>query len=391
MKKGFKKPVIIIGIIIIFLGICIIGNTVLNKTTKIDYNSLDKTDREMFTKLSKIYTNFRDNSNKLWNEEYKLNEEPIILVRANKSNGLIRYQAYAINLDYYNKSIFSKEIEIPSSLVLPNVYRLSKFDPNTINTWFPYNFGTVSIEGKDVFYFKYYSDMLNDPDLYYDFPSFLLHESFHTYKQKDWLYDSNDGEYIESYPYNKENYALIGLEFKLLDKCMQSNNVNEIKDYLRQWTIVRTYRYKKWSQLLAETNTEAIEGTARYIEYSYSKLTGGKLTVLARKQEPYYVTFSEAYNYIANNQAESPNYLERSMRYETGAALGLIMDKANINWKTEIEDNKNKPGKTQYQILKEYFNISNEDISDGNIDKIKNENNYNELIKSGEKIVNLIK
>lgn len=53
MKKGFKKPVIIIGIIIIFLGICIIGNTVLNKTTKIDYNSLDKTDREMFTKLSK--------------------------------------------------------------------------------------------------------------------------------------------------------------------------------------------------------------------------------------------------------------------------------------------------------------------------------------------------
>jgi len=233
--------------------------------------------------------------------------------------------------------------------------------------------------------------MFENPDLYLNFSSFLLHEAFHTYKQKDWLYDSNDGEYIENYPYDKENYALIGLEFKLLDECMQANNVNEIKNYLREWTIIRTYRYKKWLQLLAETNTEAIEGTARYIEYSYSKLIEGKLTVLAKKQEPYYVTFSEAYNYIANNQAESPNYLERPMRYETGAALGLIMDKANINWKTEIEDSKDKRGKTQYQILKEYFNVSNEDISDKNVDKIKNENNYNELIKSGEKIVNLIK
>lgn len=390
MKKGLKKPVII-GTLIIVLGIWIIGNIVLNKTTKIDYNSLDQIDKEMFTELSKIYINFRDNSNKLWDEKYKLNEKPIILVRANKSNGLIRNQAYAINLDDYNKSIFSKKIEVSTSLKLPNVYRLSKFDPNTLNTWLPNNFGKVNIKGKDVFYFKYYPDMFENPDLYLNFSSFLLHESFHTYEQKDWLYDSNDGEYIENYPYDKENYALIGLEFKLLDECMKANNVNEIKNYLREWTIIRTYRYKKWPQLLAETNTEAIEGTARYIEYSYSKLIEGKLTVLAKKQEPYYVTFSEAYNYIANNQAESPNYLERPMRYETGAALGLIMDKANINWKTEIDDSKDKPGKTQYQILKEYFNVSNEDISDENVDKIKNENNYNELIKSGEKIANLIK
>ncbi|WP_454053141.1 hypothetical protein [Clostridium sp. Marseille-Q7071] len=391
MKKGLKKPVIIIGTLIIVLGIWIIGNIVLNKTTKIDYNSLDQTDKEMFTELSKIYINFRDNSDKLWDEKYKLNEKPIILVRANKSNGLIRNQAYAINWDDYNKSIFSKKIEVSTSLELPNVYRLSKFELNTLNTWLPNNFGKVNIKGKDVFYFKYYPDMFENPDLYLNFSSFLLHEAFHTYKQKDWLYDSNDGEYIENYPYDKENYALIGLEFKLLDECMQANNVNEIKNYLREWTIIRTYRYKKWPQLLAETNTEAIEGTARYIEYSYSKLIEGKLTVLAKKQEPYYVTFSEAYNYIANNQAESPNYLEKSMRYETGAALGLIMDKANINWKTEIEDSKDKRGKTQYQILKEYFNVSNEDISDENVDKIKNENNYNELIKSGEKIVNLIK
>jgi len=146
MKKGLKKPVIIIGTLIIVLGIWIIGNIVLNKTTKIDYNSLDQTDKEMFTELSKIYINFRDNSDKLWDEKYKLNEKPIILVRANKSNGLIRNQAYAINLDDYNKSIFSKKIEVSASLELSNVYRLSKFEPNTLNTWLPNNFGKVNIK-----------------------------------------------------------------------------------------------------------------------------------------------------------------------------------------------------------------------------------------------------
>lgn len=45
-------------------------------------------------------------------------------------------------------------------------------------------------------------------------------------------------------------------------------NVNEpetIQKYLREWAIVRSYRYQKWPQLIGETKTEAI--AVIYIQY----------------------------------------------------------------------------------------------------------------------------
>ncbi|WP_207636868.1 hypothetical protein [[Clostridium] dakarense] len=389
MKNKLSKSTIIISAIVVLLLGIIVSSVGLNKAYKIKYEEFDSVDKKMFEQLSSIYKYFNENGDKLWSDEYKLNEKPLILIRTNKDKGIMRKYAYAINVDGIENSIFSKKMTMPKSLNLPSIYRVSKFDTSMISTWMPSNFGTVNIDGQNIFYFKYSPKMMENPDLYFDFSSFLLHESFHTYNQKDWTYDKNDGEYIENYPVNKENYALIGLEFKLLDKCMETNNKEEIKSYLKQWIAVRAYRYEEWPQLKAETNTEAIEGTARYIEYKYSDLTGGKLRVLANKEKPYYVTFSHAFNCIADGIAESPSYLERPMKYETGSALGLMMDKIDINWKQDIEDSKDKDGETQYEILKKYFNISDKDITEDKVYVIKKENNYNELLIKGQKIFDL--
>ncbi len=386
--KSSKVLIIISAIMVLLLGI-IVSNIVLNKTYKTKYEEFNSIDKEMFEQLSSIYQQFNENGDELWTNNYKFNEKPLILIRTNKDKGIMRKYAYAINVKEIEKSIFSKKIVMPKYLNLPDVYRISKFDTSMISTWMPSNFGTVTIDGQNIFYFKYNPKMIENPDLYFDFSSFLLHESFHTYNQKDWTYDKNDGEYIENYPVNKENYALMGLEFKLLDKCMEANNKEEVKKYLKQWTTVRAYRYEKWPQLEAETNTEAIEGTARYIEYKYNNLIGGKLRVLANKEKPYYVTFSHAFNCIADGIAESPSYLERPMKYETGSALGLIMDKININWKKDIEDNKDKNGETQYEILKKYFSILDKEITEDKINQIKEENDYNKLLKQGQKLVDL--
>ena len=388
MKKSKNKLFLIILSIIVLLAGMVVIDIILNKTYKTSYESFDSVDKEMFQELSQIYKQFDKNSDQLWGDKDKLNKMPLILIRTNKDKGIIRKYAYAINLKGIENSIFAEKMDIPSSLNLPTVYRLSKFDINMISTWLPSNFGTLDMDKANTFYFKYYPKMIENPDLYFEFSSFLIHESFHTYNQKDWTYDKNDGEYIENYPVNKENYALMGLEFKLLDKCMEEKNTEEVKKYLKEWTIVRTYRYEKWPELIKETNTEAIEGTARYMEYKYSKLTGGKLTVLANKEKPYHVTFTHAFNCISNGIGETPVYLERPIKYETGAALGLIMDKLNINWKGDIEDSPNKNGETQYEILKKYFNISDKDVSDDVMKKIE-ENNYSELLKQGQKIVDI--
>ncbi|MDK2584510.1 hypothetical protein QOZ83_01440 [Romboutsia sedimentorum] len=390
MKKKYNKTILIITTIFIIMVICLVVDIILNKTLHTKYEKFNSTDKEMFEKLSNIYGEFNENSDELWSENYKLNEMPMILIRTNKDKGIVRKYAYAINVGDIDKSIFAKKMTMPKGLKLPQVYRLSKFDTNMISTWFPSNFGTINLEGKQAFYFKYHPKMIENPDLYFDFSSFLLHESFHVYNQENWMYDKlGNGEYIENYPTNKENYALMGVEFELLDKCMQENNKSEIKRYLKQWTMIRAYRYEKWPQLIAETKTEAIEGTARYIEYKYSKLMGENLTVLATKDKPYHVTFTYAFDCIASGKGPETSYLKRTMKYETGSALGLIMDNVNIKWKKDIEDSKSERGETQYEILKKYFNISNEDIIEDNIKQIKEQNNYNALLQKGQAIVDL--
>ena len=382
-----KGKIIIITLIVLCLSVAS-GNILINKFYNTNYTNFDYIDKEMFNKLSEIYKEFDENGEKLW-PNYDFDKKPLILIRTYRDKGIIRKYAYAINVKGIKEGIFSKEVIIPKDLNLPKVYRISNLDLQLFKSFIPGNFGIVDIKDEKVFYFKYYPKMIENPDLYFDFSSFLLHEAFHTYKQEKWVYDRNAGEYIERYPNNKENYALMGVEFSLLDKSLKTNNKEEIKKYLRDWTIIRTYRHEKWPQLKNETNTEAIEGTARYIEYKYSKLTGGKLTVLAKKENPYHVSFVQAFNYIANREAESPKYLQRPMRYEVGAALGLMMDELNIDWKSQIQDSEESPGETQYEILKKYFNITDKKINEEIIKDIENENNYNELLIQGEKLVEL--
>lgn len=282
MKKKHNK--IFIGafvIMIVLLGV-VASNIILNKTYKTKYEDFNSLDKKMFEQLSNIYNQFEKNSDKLWNDNYRLNELPIILIRTNQDKGVMRKYAYAINVKGIKNSIISEKIDMSKSLNLPPVYRVSKFDIDMISTWFPSNFGTLDIDGENVFYFKYHHKMIENPDLYFDFSSFLLHESFHVYNQKDWTYDK--------------------------------------------------------------------DGTAKPI-----------------------------------------SYLKRPIKYETGSALGLIMDKLGINWKEDIEDGKGKDGKTQYEILKKYFNISNDDITEGKMNEIKQENSYNELLRKGQNLCNLQK
>lgn len=390
MKVLKSKGKIITIILIALLLVIFTGNILINKFYRVSYDNFNSVDKEMFNKLSEIYKEFDENREKLW-PDYDFEKKPLILIRTYRDKGVLRKYAYAINVEGIKEGFFSTEVKLPNNLNLPKVYRISSLDPKLFKSLMPYNFGTVNIKGEEIFYYKYHKKMIENPDLYFDFSSFLLHESFHTYKQKNWEYDREGKEELKDYPNNEENYALMGVGFSLLDKGLKTNNKEEIKKYLKDWTIIRAYKYKKWPQLKNETNTEAIEGTARYIEYKYSKLTGGRLTVLAKKEEPYHISFIQAFNYIANGEAKSAEYLKRPMRYEVGSVLGLMMDELNIDWKKQIEDSKDNKGRTQYEILERYFNITDKDITEEVIQNIKNENNYNELLIQGKKLVDLSK
>lgn len=377
--------IILISILVVVVGTVLIS-MIVNKTFRTTFETLPETDRLMLTELSEVYKNFEQSPDQLWNEDYRFETKPLLLVGTNKDRGLFRGDGFAVNVPLEN-GIFAEEIKVPESMGLPKVFRISRFSPSTLSAWFPANFGTLNLKDTETMYYKYYPKMFSDPELYFDFPSFLLHEGFHIFKQKNWTYDANGAEHVENYPVNDENYALMGIEFKLLDQAMAQSSPRLVQQYLRDWTVVRNYRYHKWPQLIGETKTEAMEGSARYLEYRYSKLTGGNLMVLATKQEPYHVTFMQAFDFIANGQAESPSFLERNMRYETGAALELTMDKANIPWKEEIEDEPGNPGKTPYEILDQYFKMNDMAEVERLMEKIKPSYDYDTLLKQGAKIV----
>ncbi|MGG4443628.1 hypothetical protein [Brevibacillus fortis] len=382
MKKRNKIALVslvaIVGLVLVFI--------VMNKTVQTEFESLNETDKQMLTELSTIYKHFEQSSDQLWNEEYDFRTLPLLLVHTNKDRGFFRKEAFAVNVKQFENSMFATEIKVPESFGLPKVYRVSRFDPSTISAWMPFNFATLEMDDTEAMYYKYHPKMFSDPELYFDFSSFLLHESFHIFKQKKWTYDADGAEFIDNYPVTEENYALMGLEFKLLDQAMATNDTDTIKQHLREWAIVRNYRYQKWPQLVGETKTEAIEGSARYIEYRYSELTGGKLTVLATKEAPYHVTFRHVLDVSANGQL-TPRYLVRSIRYETGSALELLMDKAAIPWKAAVEDHPQKPGQTQYEIVKSYFNIQDSSSVEKEIESIKSKYGYEALLEQGAKIV----
>lgn len=108
-----------------------------------------------------------------------------MLIKTKKNQGILQKTAYVINVPMDN-DLFAKEIIVPKSLGLPKIYRISLLPPRNLKTWMPNNFGTLQLKDQEIMYYKYYPKMMNNPELYFDFSSFLLHESFHIFKQNLW-------------------------------------------------------------------------------------------------------------------------------------------------------------------------------------------------------------
>lgn len=61
-----------------------LGSIILNKTYHTEFKSLDNTDQNMLKELSTIYKSFEESSDKLWNEDYRFEKMPLVLIRSNK-------------------------------------------------------------------------------------------------------------------------------------------------------------------------------------------------------------------------------------------------------------------------------------------------------------------
>ncbi|MFP3835604.1 hypothetical protein [Chryseobacterium sp. SIMBA_028] len=316
------------------------------------YNQLDQTDKEMFDELTVQYKIFNQSPDHLWTSAYHYDKEPLILIRSDKNKSIWNY-IYLINASKLIDTTKYKKIHFPNNPYLTDVYATTSLGLTSLEYWFPSAFTYTTLDNKQVLAFKYYPELFKKEFTFPDFKYFSMHEAFHLYAQKNWLYDHNSKDYIANYPYTKEHFNLLDKEYALLDKGLKTTDPEQLDIVMKQWVEIRNIRYKKWPQLLGETYSEAIEGTARYLEYKYSDMINEPRYFITNNNGDI-ISFTQGLQLIQKNP-ESYSFLERNASYDKGAALGYILDRLDPLWKNKIEDSTNHKGLTQYQILKSRY------------------------------------
>lgn len=298
---------------------------------------LDPTDRALFEQLTEQYRAFAERPADLWTADYRYDKKPLILIRADGATSPLWHYIYVINASGLTDLSGAQKIDFPGNPHLTDVYAVKSLGAASLEYWQPLTFTTTSLGDTPVLAMKYSPESLDGgADKTQAVPTYALHEAFHIYKQRDWTYDRGPGgDRVFDVPTDPAHTDLMRTEFHILDAFTGKTDPAEVSAIGRDLLAVRAVRYERWPAVRVQDNTEAIEGTALYLQRRMSDITGGPNKILTNKAgEP--STFSAVFAWIEED-ASRRGLLERSMYYETGAQLGYALDVIAPEWKTQIE------------------------------------------------------
>lgn len=353
-----------------------------NELVHTDYDTLDDMDKNMLKQLSQVYETYNNKSQDIWKEDYEFNNIPLVLTPVSKDKGVTHTYSYAIGVDKFQNSLFSKKIEVPKEMNLPPIYRISFIHPSLIKLWFPINFDFSDMGKQHVALFKYNPVSVKVTNTERVFKYFLMHELFHEYRQVPTWKNANELQSsIHVEERNKEQYKLLLTEFSILDKASNANSKDELINTLSDFITVRDTRYNKFQYMKQEKSVETLEGCAEYIEYKYSNLVGDSVKPQRK--------FSDAFNTKAlqnfTSKVSLNGFMDKDLYYYVGALQGMFLDKLQINWKDRVEKNE-----LVYDILRDEIRKQISENSKS-LDSIKNEYGYNNYDEQVQIIVNNFK
>jgi len=360
--KSVKWLFIIIASFILLITIYVLIQT----ETPESFEKMSSQDKKTFQYLSKIYCVFEKEPEKVWDKNYLFHKEPLILMSKKNERG-VHQSIYLINFSKLIDTSKYQKVSFPKEMKLNDVYVTRWFGFfETFKNWL-INFSFVNIKNHSVLMFGVNSKQLIDKSVNLPFPYFMPHEAFHEYKQirNGWLYDNLNkekqgySEYINNYPHNKEHYKLLKQEFNLLQNAVdQISNKDRVSKIMNEWINVREKRYTKWPELRKETNSETMEGTAKYIEVKLYEAGVYSVTSLRAKSNPKNrIIYNGQYKFneimdIINKKPSLAYILERDLSYDKGATLSLILDVIDPNWKNKIGKLDNGKMPTLYELIK---------------------------------------
>lgn len=332
---------------------------------------LDRVDVQSFLKLQFVFDTFAGNSEAIWSEEdgqtFRLDTIPILWIRLldGADGGGVDPDGYLI----HHPAPREPELAHPVFDAMAPVHHqpvVEEFLPGDGRTYRL----SLTLAGANTFVFAYgdWPGEIFDPRMF-EFLTLLGHEGFHRYqfyesgwtRYPDWVSDP------ESYPIVEGNVSLALLEDQVLAAGLRATTSEDIDLALRQFFAVRVARRELPEVVVNGINfvdqsdhaLEHYEGGADYVSYvRFLEAAGlGSQEFAAASLAARLETSLEEAGFLDD---ESERYMfSRGRFYSTGAALGLLMDALDIDWKSAA-----KHGMSPFQVLQTHYSgLSSGDLA----------------------------
>ncbi|OGR65552.1 MAG: hypothetical protein A2X31_00220 [Elusimicrobia bacterium GWB2_63_22] len=215
------------------------------------------------------------------------------------------------------------------------------------------------LNGVDTFAYRYKAEGKPEQDV-----RTMVHERFHVFQQtgfKPARYARRDSE-----P-DGEDLAMAALEQKTLKSALAAEGTEAAARFVRQFAAVREERYARFPDArLPESREERLEGMARYVDQALmlrdglSPQPGGQAALLSMQLDWF----------------PDVDKMEKSRYYATGAAQGLLLDRAGrSDWKALVA-----AGAFPYEVIRQAFPLTDPAAA---LAEARREHGYAALLATG--------
>ena len=221
-----------------------------------------------------------------------------------------------------------------------------------------------NINGIDSFAYRYQTGDKPERDVHT-----IIHERFHIYQEKGFAATQYGQRASEP---DAEDLALAALEQRALKSALQAAAPAESARFARQFLAVRAERYTRLPDSGdVETDQERTEGMAQYIEENLmarpdvAPVPGGVIPLITRRLDRF----------------PTIDDMEKGRYYATGAAQGLLLDRAgHAGWKELVS-----AGAAPHELLALSYPMSS-GTGQALLAEAKAEHGYNDLLRTGKQV-----
>lgn len=323
-----------------------------------NYKDLSKSNQIVLQEIEDYYKAYK--TKQVW-AGYDLNKYSFLAVDGRGG------EAYLINPKKTVKSIFAKEINMPSDSAV-KVYRIAAMSPLLYKTYGIGKFNTsgeqVNVCANKVFYLRYEKDK-NIADGDYDsshFITFLAHEAFHNQVQTSWGNEVLGGRFSTESLTDKDK-ELLATRYDILqiiqeEVWKETPNFELLKQNIKKY-IVESEKLKKSNiaYFKDETMAETFEGTANYVSAKASKAANYKYNVTcfsdSKGQKIEHITFNELMPLIQDGQMDISS-ISSDWIYSSGGLWCEVLNKlGNTTWQAKLNNQTSENPVTLYDLIKE--------------------------------------